>query len=70
MPVAALRARAAERDSVQHGDVVAHHRRLADDDAGAVVDEDTLADPGGRMDVDLEQLRYLALQVEYYGSNL
>ena len=35
MPVAALGARAAEGDPVQHGDLVAHNRGLPDDDAGA-----------------------------------
>ena len=64
MAVAALGARAAQRHALQHGDVVADHRCLADDDAGAVVDEDALADARGRIDVDLEHLGHAALQVE------
>src|SRR5579863_3839233 len=58
---------AAEGNSVQHGDVVAHPRRLADDDAGAVVDEDAFADYRRRMDVHLEKLGDAALQVEGHG---
>ena len=43
MPVAGLLAGAAERDVLQDRDVVLDHRRLADDEAGGVVDEDALA---------------------------
>ncbi len=49
---------------MQHGDVVAHRRRLADDDAGAVVEEHPAAQLRRRVDVHLEQLRAAALQVE------
>ena len=39
-------------------------RRLADDDAGAVVEHDADADLGGGIDVDGKDARALALQVE------
>ena len=57
MPVAVLLAGAAERHRVQHRDVVADHRRLADDDGMGVVDHDPVAHPGAGMDVDPEHLR-------------
>ena len=52
MPLAALLPRPTQRHSLVHGDVVADRRGLADDDAHAVVDEDALADPGSRMNLD------------------
>src|SRR6185437_16473621 len=60
--VAALLAGATERHLLEDLDVVADHRRLADDDAGAVVDEDAGADRHGGMDVDGENLGDAALQ--------
>ena len=63
MAVAVILAGAAERDAVQHRDVVADHRGLADHEAGGVIEEDAAADLGGRMDVALEHRRRAALQV-------
>src|SRR5690606_7390168 len=40
MPVAGLLARAAQRHGMKHRHVVTHHGRLADDDAGRMVNED------------------------------
>ena len=48
-------ARAAERDALVERDVVADRRRLPDHDARAVVDEQALADLGGRVDLDAGQ---------------
>jgi hypothetical protein len=48
-----LAARPAQRHHVQHRHIVPHHGRLADDDAGAVVDEDPLPDARRGVDVDL-----------------
>ncbi|PNT72731.1 hypothetical protein BRADI_2g48426v3 [Brachypodium distachyon] len=56
VPVPHRLSRPAERDVVEDGDVVAHDGGLADDDAGGVVEEDALADGGGRVDVDGEHL--------------
>ena len=64
MAVARLLAGAAQRHALQQRAVVADRRRLADDDAGAVVEHDADADPGGRIDVHGEDARALALQVE------
>src|SRR5262245_54252826 len=64
MAVAGLLPGAAQRDVLQDRAVVADHRRLADDDAGAVVQHDADADAGRRIDVDGEAARALALQVE------
>ncbi len=52
---------------MQHGDVVAQHRGLADDDAGAVVEEDPLPDHRRGVDVDLEEFGDPALQIEGHG---
>src|SRR5207237_3127275 len=49
--LAALETRATERDPLLEGDAVADHGRLADDDAGAVVDEQLVADRRRRMDL-------------------
>jgi hypothetical protein len=49
---------------VTQRDIVLDHRGLADDEAGRVVEEDTLPDPGGRVDVGLEDLGGAALQIE------
>ncbi len=62
MAVAALLAGAAERHLLEDRDVVADDRRLADDDAGAVIDEDAVADRHGGVDVDAEHFRDAALQ--------
>ncbi len=48
-----LAARPAQRHHVEHGDVVPHHGRLANDDARPVVDEDPLPDARRGVDVDL-----------------
>ena len=48
MAVAGLLAGAAQRHALQDRDVVLDHRRLADDEAGRVVEEDALADARGR----------------------
>ena len=64
MAVAGLLAGAAERHALQQGAVVADRGRLADHDAGAMVEHDADADPGRRIDVDGEDARALALQVE------
>ena len=50
--VAVARAERAERHALIELDVVADDRRLADDDAGAVVDEEVFADLGAGVDVD------------------
>ena len=54
MAVAVVLAGAAERHVVQHRDVVADRRGLADHQAGGVIEEDAAADLGRRMDVALE----------------
>ena len=64
MPVAGLLAGAAERHALQDRDVVLDHRRLADDQAGRVIEEDALADARGGVDVDAEHRRSAALQIE------
>ena len=48
MAIAGLLAGAAEGDALQDRHVVLDHRRLADDQAGGVVEEDALADPRRR----------------------
>ena len=55
---------AAQRHGVQDRDVVLDHRRLANDEAGGVVEEDALADAGGRVDIGLEHRGGAALQIE------
>ena len=52
MALAGREARAAERDALVERDVAADLRRLADDDADAVVDEEPVPDAGGRVDLD------------------
>ena len=64
MAVAGLLAGAAERHVLQDRDIVLDHRRLADDEAGGVVEEDAAAHRHRRIDVGLEDLRRAALQVE------
>ena len=56
MPVAVFLSGPPQSDGMQHGDVVADHRRFADDDGMGVVDHDPFADSRGRMDVDTEGL--------------
>ena len=63
MAVAVFLAGAAERHVMQHRDVVADHRGLADHEAGGVIEEDAAADLRRRMDVALEHRRRAALQV-------
>ena len=55
MALSLLLARAAERHALVERDVVADFRRLADDDACTVVDEQALADRRARMDLDARQ---------------
>src|SRR5690606_7191092 len=64
MTVAAFLASPAERDIVQDRDIVANRRRLTDNKAGGVIEEDALADPGGRIDIRLEHAGGAALQIE------
>ncbi len=64
MAVGALLAGTAECDAVQDRDVVADDGGLANDEAGGVVEEDALADTGGRIDVGLEDAGGAALQIE------
>ncbi len=64
MSVAGLFASAAERHLVQHGNVVLDDRGLAHHHAGGVIDEDSLADPRRRMNVDPEYLGGAALQIK------
>jgi hypothetical protein len=51
MPVSGFLPGAAQRDSVQHGDVVADHGGLAHHHSGGVVDQDPLADDRGGVEV-------------------
>ena len=62
--VAAGLSGSAKCDTMQDLDIVLDHRRLADDKAGGVVEEDALADTRGRIDVGLEHGRGPALQIE------
>lgn len=64
MAVGALLAGATERHAVQDRDVVADNGRLADDEAGGVIEEDALADTSGWIDVGLEDAGGTALQIE------
>ena len=52
----------AERDVLHDGHVVPHTRRLADDDARAVVQQQALAQRGARVHVDRQHLAYPRLQ--------
>jgi len=62
MPVTFLLAGTTERDPVQHGHVVFHHRRFADDDSRRVVHHDATPYPRRGMNVHAEKLRHAALQ--------
>jgi hypothetical protein len=62
--VAALIAGAPKRNGVQERAIVADHRRLADDDAGGVIEHDAAADPRRGVNVHLKNARREALQVE------
>ena len=64
MAIAALLAGAAEGHILQDRDIVLDHRRLPDDKAGGVIEEDALAERRRRIDVGLEDLGGAALQVE------
>src|SRR5206468_10218787 len=55
---------AAQGHVLKDGDVVFDHRRLPDDEAGRMVEEDAFAERHGRVDVRLEYFRRAALQVE------
>lgn len=65
---ASASATASQRDMVQHGDVVAHHSGLSNDDTGRVIDHDAPPHLRARMDVDLHGIRDAALQ--YHGEGL
>src|SRR5690606_32378552 len=64
MPVAARLAGSAQRHIVQDRDIVLDDSRLAAREAGRMIEEDALADAGGRIDVGLEYRRRTALQIE------
>ena len=64
MTVAARLAGAAQRDVVQHRDVILHHRRLADDDAMPMVEHDAAPDARSGVNVDGEYRGGAALDVE------
>src|SRR5262245_6863242 len=51
MPSATVLSGPAQRDVVEHDTVVADRRRLADHDAGAVIEEEPLADRRARVDL-------------------
>ena len=61
MPVAGLLAATTERNPMQERAVVADNGRLADNDAGGVVEHDPAPEAGGWVDVDAEGARRLAL---------
>ncbi len=63
MAVARFLAAAAQRDIMEERSVVADLRRLADHDAGAVVEHDPAADLRRRVDIHAEHSGGLALQV-------
>ena len=54
----------AQGNAVQEGAAISDDGSLSDDDAGRVVQHDGLADGGGRVDVNPERGRRLALQPE------
>ena len=64
MPVARLLAAAAKRHAMQQRAMIADDGRLADDDARCMVEHQAFADPRGRMDIDREDARALALEIE------
>jgi hypothetical protein len=60
----------AQGDVVEDGDVVADDGRLTDDDAGGVVEEDSLPDDGGGVDVNGEDVGDAGLEREREGPSL
>ena len=56
MAIAAVLARAAQGDALQHRHVVVDNRGFADHDAGAVVDHDALAEARRGVDVNAEHI--------------
>ena len=64
MTVAVFLARAAQRHTLENGDVVLDDGGRADDKTRGMVEEYALADARGRIDVGLEHRRRAALQVE------
>ena len=64
MAIAGLFSCAAKGDPLQDRNIVVNHRRLADDEAGGVIEEYPLADPRRGIDVDCEYRRRAALQIE------
>jgi hypothetical protein len=67
VPIPGLFARSAQCDFMQQGDVVFHDGRFADDDARAVVDQYSGANPSRGMDVDPEGLLDAILEVRGQG---
>lgn len=59
MAVGVLHTGAAERDAMEHGHIVTDDRRFPHDDAGAMIDEDSFAKLGARMNVYLKFLIHL-----------
>src|SRR4029077_17668393 len=55
MPLAALGAGTAQGDALVDQHVVADLAGLADDDSGAVIDEETMTDAGARVDLDARE---------------
>src|SRR6185312_17259076 len=55
---------AAQRHALKDRHVIADDGGLAGDEAGGMVEHDTLADAAGGVDVDLEDLARAALQIE------
>jgi len=53
--LASLLAGSAQCDALVEGDVVSHHRRLADNDAHAVVDEEAGAERGSGVNLDTRE---------------
>ena len=56
VPVTLLFTAATKCDVVQNGDMIFHHRRLVDDNAGAVIDHHAAADARGGVNVDRQRL--------------
>src|SRR3954471_4537600 len=63
MTILVFLASTAERDTMQDRDVVLDHSGFTAHKAGGVIEEDTAADPGGRVDVGLKHRRGAALKV-------
>ncbi len=64
MPVSRLLPRSSQGDIVKHRDIVLHDRGFADDHRSGVIDQDSLADSGGGMNIDREDFRNAALEIK------